>query len=151
MFFYKYKINDFYFTLVEDKGFLVSVSLDNDDALGIKHETEVLKLAAKELQAYLDGNLKKFSVPIKAEGTEFQSKVWKALRDIPFGETRSYKDIAIEIGNPKAYRAVGNANGKNPLLIIVPCHRVIGTGGDMGGFSYGVQLKRTLLELEKGH
>ena len=95
------------------------------------------------------GKVKNFDLPIKFSGTPFQNKVWKALCRIPFGETWSYKQLAEEIGQPKAYRAVGGANNKNPLGIIVPCHRVIGKDGSMTGYAGGIGYKVKLLKLEK--
>ena len=89
-----------------------------------------------------------FTIPIKAEGTAFQKRVWEELRKIPYGETRSYAEIAAGIGNPKAVRAVGQANNRNPILILVPCHRVIHKNGDISGFGCGDDVKRYLLERE---
>ena len=96
----------------------------------------------------MDGKRKVFDLPLSLKGTDFQKQVWQALRDIPYGETRSYKQIAVAIGNPKAVRAVGMANNRNPLLIVVPCHRVIGTDGKMVGYAAGVDKKEFLLRLE---
>lgn len=112
-------------------------------------ETPLLKKANEQLQEYLVGKRKEFDLPLIMEGTEFQKKVWKALKEIPFGKTCSYKDIAIKIGNEKASRAVGMANNKNPILIFVPCHRVIGANGDLVGYAGGLDVKRKLLEMEK--
>lgn len=106
------------------------------------------QLAGKKLDLYFQGKLKTFDLPIKFEGTEFQNKVWRALCAIPYGETWSYQDIAIKIGNKNSCRAVGGANNKNPLGIIVPCHRVIGKKGDLVGYAKGVNIKKRLLELE---
>jgi len=109
----------------------------------------VLDKAEKQLHEYFNGKRKKFTVPLSLQhGTAFQRKVWTALRDIPFGETRSYSELAKAIGSPKAVRAVGAANGKNPLSIIVPCHRVIGSNGKLTGFAGGIPAKETLLNLE---
>ncbi|WP_421862682.1 methylated-DNA--[protein]-cysteine S-methyltransferase [Parvibaculum sp.] len=108
-----------------------------------------LDKAAKALMRYFEGKEKNFSgLTLAAEGTAFQKSVWAALARIPFGETRSYADIAREIGNPKGMRAVGLANGKNPLPIIVPCHRVIGANGSLTGFGGGLPTKKWLLEFE---
>ena len=98
----------------------------------------------------MDGKRKSFDLPLKPEGTEFQKKVWNALLDIPYGETRSYKDIAVAIGNPKACRAVGMANNRNPISIIIPCHRVIGANGSLVGYGGGLPIKIELLNLETG-
>jgi methylated-DNA-[protein]-cysteine S-methyltransferase len=102
----------------------------------------------RQLQAYFRGELKEFDVPLAMEGTEFQLRVWKELRAIPYGETISYAQLAGRIGNPKAVRAVGLANGSNPIPIIVPCHRVIGSDGSLTGFGGGLPTKKMLLELE---
>ena len=102
----------------------------------------------RQLQAYFRGELEEFDVPLAMEGTEFQIRVWNALRTIPYGETISYAQLAQRIGNPKAVRAVGLANGSNPIPIIVPCHRVIGSDGSLTGFGGGLSTKKKLLELE---
>ena len=110
----------------------------------------VLKNVRKELDQYFAGRLKQFSTPVAFAGTQFQNGVWQELRRIPYGETISYLDLATRIKNPKAVRAVGLANGANPIAIIVPCHRVIGSNGSLTGFGGGLPTKRALLELEKG-
>ena len=110
----------------------------------------VLKDVRKELDQYFAGRLKKFTTRLAFNGTEFQNAVWKQLTRIPYGETISYLDLARRIDNPKAVRAVGMANGANPIAIIVPCHRVIGSNGSLTGFGGGLPTKRALLELEKG-
>jgi len=102
----------------------------------------------RQLQAYFRGELKEFDLPLAMVGTEFQLRVWNALRAIPYGETISYAQLAERIGNPKAVRAVGLANGSNPIPIIVPCHRVIGSDGSLTGFGGGLSTKKMLLELE---
>jgi methylated-DNA-[protein]-cysteine S-methyltransferase len=104
--------------------------------------------AANELHAYFAGNLRVFSVPLDMQGTEFQLSVWNHLLKIPYGETRSYAQVAEAVGRPKAVRAVGAANGSNPVAIIVPCHRVIGSSGKLTGYGGGLPLKKRLLELE---
>jgi methylated-DNA-[protein]-cysteine S-methyltransferase len=104
--------------------------------------------AVDQLEAYFAGELMDFDVELDLRGTEFQRRVWKALLTIPFGETRSYGEIAEQIGAPGAARAVGLANGHNPIAIVVPCHRVIGANGSLTGFGGGLDRKRTLLELE---
>lgn len=108
----------------------------------------VLAQARSELERYFNGERFTFSVPLAAEGTEFQRRVWQALTEIPYGETRSYGQLAALINAPSAVRAVGAANGRNPLPIIVPCHRVIGSDGSLTGFAGGIEIKRTLLALE---
>lgn len=112
-------------------------------------ETPLLKEAGEQLQEYLAGKRKSFSLAIAPVGTIFQHKVWKALLEIPYGETRSYGEIAKNIGHPQAARAVGMANNKNPLPILIPCHRVIGAKGKLVGYASGLALKEQLLGLEK--
>ena len=110
---------------------------------------EICKQTKEELKQYFEGRLKQFTVQLSPEGTDFQKSVWKELCKIPYGKTLSYKQIAENLNNPKSCRAVGNANGKNPIPIIIPCHRVICTGGKLGGFSAGLDRKRFLLHLEQ--
>lgn len=105
----------------------------------------------EQFEAYFAGRLQRFSLPLAARGTPFQQSVWQALCEIPYGETTSYLEIAEAIGNPKAMRAVGAANGRNPLSIIVPCHRVIGRSGKLIGYGGGLPIKRWLLALEQSH
>jgi methylated-DNA-[protein]-cysteine S-methyltransferase len=109
----------------------------------------ILLETERQLQQYFQGNRKSFSLQLQLIGTKFQLDVWHALLAIPFGETRSYSQLARQLGNPNAMRAVGAANGKNPIPIIVPCHRVIGASGDLVGFGGGVNIKAQLLELER--
>ncbi len=114
-----------------------------------EEETEVLTEAHRQLDAYLAGELKEFSLPLAPRGTGFQREVWEALRRIPYGETASYKEIAEAVGRPRAFRAVGMANNRNPIPVIIPCHRVIGSDGGLVGYGGGLDLKRRLLDLEK--
>jgi methylated-DNA-[protein]-cysteine S-methyltransferase len=107
------------------------------------------KEAVKQLNAYFSGKLQSFDLPLLPEGTEFQQKVWNALRRVKFGTTASYGSIAAQIGNPAASRAVGMANGRNPISIIVPCHRIIGSNGKLVGYGGGLSHKQTLLRLER--
>lgn len=111
-------------------------------------EIKILLKAVRELEEYFKGKRTQFNLPLDIAGTMFQKRVWRELRRIPFGETRSYKDIARRIRNPKAVRAVGTANGQNPLCIVVPCHRVIAADGSLGGYSAGLSIKRKLLRIE---
>jgi methylated-DNA-[protein]-cysteine S-methyltransferase len=108
----------------------------------------ILREAERQLREYFAGARTRFELPLEARGSEFQQKVWDALKEIPFGDTRSYLDLARTIGSPKACRAVGAANGKNPLSIIVPCHRVVGADGTLTGFAGGLDKKAALLALE---
>jgi methylated-DNA-[protein]-cysteine S-methyltransferase len=112
-------------------------------------ETPLIRKAARQLEEYFAGRRKKFDLPLILRGTDFQVSVWKALQSIPAGETRTYGDIAALIGKPKACRAVGGANNRNPIPIIVPCHRVIGRDGSLTGYRGGLPVKQYLLELEK--
>jgi len=111
----------------------------------------ILQQTVKELEEYFSGKRKLFEIPLSAQGTAFQKKVWSQLSKIPYGKTCSYRDIATRIQNEKAVRAVGTANGRNPISIIVPCHRVIAADGTLGGYAGGLKIKTILLELEKNH
>jgi methylated-DNA-[protein]-cysteine S-methyltransferase len=112
---------------------------------------EPFRRVKKQLAEYFDGKRRSFDVSLRPEGTKFQLAVLDALLEIPYGETRSYGQIAERIGNPKAVRAVGSANGSNPIAVIIPCHRVIGSDGNLTGFGGGLDSKRYLLELEVSH
>lgn len=109
---------------------------------------DVTKECKKQLEAYFSGQLKKFELPLDWTGTKFQKSVWEILTEIPFGQTLSYQDIAIKLNNPKSVRAVGGANGRNPITLIVPCHRVIGANSTLTGYAGGVARKKWLLEHE---
>jgi len=109
------------------------------------------KEVMSQLKKYLKGELKRFGCKLDFRGTSFQKKVWSALAKIPYGKTRSYKEIAEAIGHPKAFRAVGNANGCNSIPLIIPCHRVIESKGGLGGFGHGIKVKKELLRFEKAH
>lgn len=115
----------------------------------IYEETELLREAGLQLAAYLAGVRKDFDLPFAPQGTVFMQRVWEALKTIPYGETRIYREIAETIGCPSAARAVGNANSRNPLSIFIPCHRVIGSKGKLTGYLGGLKAKQFLLELEK--
>lgn len=114
-----------------------------------KQDRRAFKEVIAQLEAYFAGTLEEFDVPLTPEGTPFQQKVWKNLCDIPFGETISYGELARRIGNPSASRAVGLANGTNPIPIIIPCHRVIGSNGKLTGYGGGLPIKEKLLALER--
>lgn len=109
----------------------------------------ILRQATEQLEEYFRGERRSFDIPLSTRGTEFQKKVWKILSQIPYGKTFSYTEVAVKIANAKAVRAVGSANGKNPLSIIVPCHRVIAADGSLGGYAGGLDRKGKLLQLEK--
>lgn len=118
---------------------------------GNNRTTPFLKEAEKQLIEYLSGIRKTFDLKLAARGTEFQKLVWEALLSIPYGETRSYKQVAKMIGRPEASRAVGMANSKNPILILIPCHRILGSDGKLVGYAAGLEIKKNLLEMENSH
>lgn len=113
-------------------------------------ETPLLLRAEQELNEYFQGSRREFDLPLAPRGTEFQRRVWQALCTIPYGETRSYQDLAVLSGCPKGYRAVGMANNRNPISILIPCHRVIGKNGSLTGYGGGLETKAFLLKLESG-
>lgn len=115
----------------------------------VEEETILIKETAKQLNEYFEGKRKEFDLPLNIEGTPFQIKVWQALQKIPYGQTRSYKEIAEAINSPKAYRAVGMANNRNRIMIVIPCHRVIGSNNNLVGYAGGLKMKEMLLSLEK--
>ncbi|EHC2042625.1 methylated-DNA--[protein]-cysteine S-methyltransferase [Listeria monocytogenes] len=114
-----------------------------------KQDAEKMYIYKEELLAYLDGELTDFTVPLSLTATPLQMEVFEALKTIPYGETRTYTEIAAQINRPKAVRAVGTAIGRNPLLLVIPCHRVIGKNGKLTGYSGGIRMKESLLKLEK--
>jgi methylated-DNA-[protein]-cysteine S-methyltransferase len=118
---------------------------------GNSHSSLLMRETVRQLRLYFAGELETFDLPLELIGTEFQKKVWSTLVTIPYGETRSYSEIAAQIDAPRAVRAVGAANGRNPIPIIVPCHRVIGASGNLVGFGGGLEWKRMLLDLEAKH
>ncbi|WP_321332356.1 methylated-DNA--[protein]-cysteine S-methyltransferase [uncultured Bacteroides sp.] len=115
----------------------------------LEEETPIIKQAFEQLAEYFNGERKQFDLPLNLQGTDFQKKVWGVLQSIPYGETWSYKQVATAAGNPKASRAVGMANNRNPIAIVVPCHRVIGANGALVGYAGGLEIKKSLLEVEK--
>jgi methylated-DNA-[protein]-cysteine S-methyltransferase len=120
------------------------------DQIDVDNEHSTLSdLAFDQVREYLKGHRQTFDFPYELHGTEFQKKVWNALCQVPYGETRTYKEIASVVGNPKASRAVGMANNKNPLMVVVPCHRIVGTDGNLIGYAGGLDMKKALLELER--
>lgn len=142
-----------------DEDFVYAITFTEDKDRNIvkyinKNLGEIIEVSeenygySKEIEKYLKGQLKEFSIGVKFFGTDFQEKVWRELLNIPYGETISYKELANRIGHPKAYRAVGGALNKNPIGIVVPCHRIIGEDGKLTGFAGGIDLKRRLLGLE---
>ena len=137
--------------VVEDEGVITHVYFEDEleDKVLEEGKSKLLKEACKQLEEYFQGVRKEFNLPLQPKGTPFMENVWKALQDIPYGETRSYKDIAEVVGNAKACRAVGLANNRNPIPIFIPCHRVVGANGKLIGYAGGLDIKTYLLELEK--
>lgn len=125
------------------------ISLGRTETTDNGTRTSLTDLVHAQIMEYFQGTRRSFRFPYELRGTDFQKKVWRALCDIPYGETRTYKEIAIAVGNPKACRAVGMANNKNPIGIAVPCHRVIGADGKLVGYAGGLDMKEALLRLEK--
>lgn len=135
---------------VGEDGFLTVLEFVRLMDADLKQQTSPLLLKTKEeITQYFKGERKAFTIPVKPKGTVFQQKVWKALLQIPYGQTCSYKDIAFYINHPKAFRAVGGANHNNPISIIIPCHRVIGSSGKLTGYGGGLDRKQALLDLEQ--
>lgn len=142
-------------TLIASEKGLAAVVWENDDPTRVQATTDIedndfpiLVNAAQQLEEYFNNKRKEFDLPLDPIGTDFQKQVWNALSAIPFGQTRSYLDIAVQINNPKAVRAVGGANNRNPIAIVVPCHRVVGANGSLIGFAGGLEAKACLLSLE---
>lgn len=137
--------------LIEEKdGFITKLSLisESKEVIEDSIESPLIVQCKLQIEEYFSGKRKVFNLPLAPQGTEFQRKVWKALTLIPYGSTCSYKDIAEDIGCHKGYRAVGMANNKNPIMIVIPCHRVIGANGKLTGYAGGLDLKEELLKLE---
>ncbi len=146
----KYQFENISLYLVATETHLINIQFTQPQK-ALLQTTELLSMATIQLDEYFQGKRTTFSLPFKLTGTPFQLAVWKELQNIPYGKTTSYKEIAQKINKPKAYRAVGMANNKNPLPIIIPCHRVIGSNGKLIGYAGGLKLKNYLLELEKPH
>ena len=140
-----------FITITEEKGFITSLKFKSEVHKSKWDKyflSEILNDAFNQLEEYLSGQRTNFDLPLNPHGTKFQQKVWSTLLSIPYGETRSYKDIAEKIGDKNSSRAVGFANNKNPIPIFIPCHRVISSTGDLTGYSGGLELKQQLLLLE---
>ena len=146
----KYQFENISLYLVATETHLINIQFTQPQK-ALLQTTELLSMATIQLDEYFQGKRTTFSLPFKLTGTLFQLAVWKELQNIPYGQTTSYKEIAQKINKPKACRAVGMANNKNPLPIIIPCHRVIGSNGKLIGYAGGLKLKNYLLELEKSH
>lgn len=141
---YKTPIGKIFITQKGD--FISSISIKKPNCEKI--ETDLIKETYRQLSEYFEKKRKTFDLPLLIEGTDFQKNVWNELLKIPYGELKTYKEIAENIGKPKAFRAIGNANHNNKFLIIIPCHRVINTNGSLGGYALGLDIKRKLLKLE---
>ncbi|ALM49156.1 cysteine methyltransferase [Flavobacterium psychrophilum] len=136
-------------TLIEgNENGIAKIWVLNDDVPVSNSIPDVLQNAVKQMEEYFEGKRNTFDFPLNPQGTDFQKKVWKALLEIPFGKTTSYQELSIQLGDVKAIRAVASANGKNPLWIVVPCHRVIGSDGSLTGYAGGLWRKKWLLEHE---
>ena len=146
----KYQFENISLYLVATETHLINIQFTQPQK-ALLQTTELLSMATIQLDEYFQGKRTTFSLPFKLTGTPFQLAVWKELQNIPYGQTTSYKEIAQKINKPKACRSVGMANNKNPLPIIIPCHRVIGSNGKLIGYAGGLKLKNYLLELEKSH
>ena len=138
--------------ITSKKNYIFKIKFIDDIIISKKNDSEeILSLAYSQIEEYFNGKRKTFTFKIQPEGTEFQKKVWTEMLKIPYGTTISYKELSIRIGNPNAVRAVANANANNPLPIVVPCHRVIGSNGKLTGFRGGLWRKKFLLELENNN
>jgi len=149
IFFYQTKIG--IIGIVENDGAVTNVYFPDEiipSGMEMK-ETGLIKKAGEQINEYFSGKRSNFDIPLAPEGTEFQKNVWNVLKKIPYGKTFSYKQVAAAVGNPKASRAVGMANNRNPIPLFIPCHRVIGSNGKLVGFAGGLDLKESLLKLEK--
>ena len=136
--------------IIEENNYIVKISIGEEKEQGIEQkDTPLLLNATTQIKEYLKNKRKNFELPLNPKGTEFMKKVWNELLKIPYGQTRTYKQIAEAIGNEKSARAVGMANNKNPIPIIIPCHRVVGANGSLVGYALGLDMKKYLLKLEK--
>ncbi|MGI6442551.1 MAG: methylated-DNA--[protein]-cysteine S-methyltransferase [Synergistaceae bacterium] len=154
----KYYIYDFdvigKLTITEENDFITNIDFEGtyeENKNAILEESKLIRKAYSQLKEYFEGSRKKFDLPIKADGTAFQSSCWNEFIKIPYGNTRSYKQIAESVGSPKACRAVGMAANRNPIGIIIPCHRILGADGALVGFGGGLKIKEYLLSLEKNN
>ncbi|ETA80509.1 methylated-DNA--[protein]-cysteine S-methyltransferase [Youngiibacter fragilis] len=136
--------------IMEENGYITDIVFGSEVPEGaVTGETMMIRKAFDQIEEYLSGKRKVFGLPLLVEGTKFQEKVWNELLKIPYGETRTYGQVAEAVGKPKAVRAVGAANNRNALPIIIPCHRVVGSKGGLTGYSGGLEAKRKLLEIEE--
>lgn len=136
-------------SIIEEDGAVLRIAFEDSVSGILNKETPLIKKTYEQLAEYFVGERQIFDLPLKIEGTDFQLRVWNALQEIPYGEIRSYRQIATIAGNAKASRAVGLANNSNPLMLVIPCHRVIGSTGSLNGYAGGVEVKEYLLNMEK--
>lgn len=144
-----YQWNKYIVWIGYDEDVVLELRMKEEQCLDEGVRTQFTNQVMKQITEYFEGTRTQFEFSYRLEGTQFQKQVWETLLTIPYGETRTYKEIAVAIGNPKACRAVGKANHNNPILIAIPCHRVIGSSGAITGYAAGVELKETLLQLEQ--
>ena len=137
-----------YLHLIANDNALLSISFTNNKHFVKENTNYIIEETVTQLNEYFEGKRKYFTIKLSPKGTDFQKQVWNELLNIPYGKTASYSDIAIAIGNPKAVRAIGNANNKNPIPIIIPCHRIIGKNRKLIGYAGGLDIKKALLNLE---
>jgi methylated-DNA-[protein]-cysteine S-methyltransferase len=137
-------------TLTQEGSALTGLRFGQLSCQGVEGPTPLLEKTAQQLAEYFAGERREFSLPLAPKGTDFQRRVWQALLTIPYGETRTYGELAALVGNPRACRAVGGANHRNPISILIPCHRVVGTKGALTGYAGGLAVKEFLLKLEAG-
>ncbi len=147
--YYPYRTPLGHITIASNGTALTALAFGDQKFPGRRQATALTNKAANQIQEYLAGKRQLFDLPLDPKGTDFQKRVWRALLDIPYGQTRSYSEIATALDNPRAYRAVGNASNKNPLPIVIPCHRVIGANGSLAGYVGGPKIKKFLIDLEK--
>ena len=147
-YYFKTKINNYFFTIVEEDNFITYITLDDLEIDGLNQKTALIAKTKVELEEYFRGLRTIFDIPIKLNGTKFQNMVWQEMLNIPYGSVLSYGELAKNVNNPKAVRAIGSVCHNNKILIIVPCHRVVAKNS-IGGFGCGVEMKIKLLELEK--
>lgn len=146
-YYFKTKINNYFFTIVEEDNFITYIALDDLEINGLNKKTTLIAKTIDELEEYFKGLRTRFDIPVKLNGTEFQKMVWQEMMNIPYGSILSYGKLAKKVNNPKAVRAIGSVCHNNKILIIVPCHRVVAKNS-IGGFGCGVEMKIKLLELE---
>ncbi|MGN0469644.1 MAG: methylated-DNA--[protein]-cysteine S-methyltransferase [Acutalibacteraceae bacterium] len=148
-YYYMYSTDIGNISIAEENGFITDLHFAEEIPSAQKSETEVIFSASSQLKEYLNGSRKDFDLPLKTHGTDFEQSVWRAVQQVNYGTTETYKQMAQRINKPYSARAVGNANNKNPILIFIPCHRIIGSDGSLKGYAAGAEIKKYLLELEK--